>query len=79
MFKLRVLTVSWVLGWGLSTPLTTPVLAQPIAVDTRVAGPQPVVGANNGVPVVDIAPPGAGGVSNNAPLRTLMWVQLGWC
>eukprot|EP00887_Chlorella_sp_A99_P003774 scaffold31.g3774.t1 len=34
--------------------------------DTRVAGPQPVVGANNGVPVVNIAPPGAGGVSNNA-------------
>jgi len=66
MSKLRALTVLGVLGWGLATPLATPVLAQPIAVDTSVPGPQPVVGANNGVPVVDIAPPGAGGVSNNA-------------
>jgi len=66
MVKLRALTVSWILGWGLAAALVTPVLAQPITVDTRVAGPQPVVGANNGVPVVDIAPPGAGGVSNNA-------------
>jgi filamentous hemagglutinin family protein len=67
MFKLRALTAWWALGWGLATPLATPVLAQPITVDARVAGPQPVVGvSSNGVPVVDIAPPGAGGVSNNA-------------
>jgi len=44
-----------------------PVLAQtlPISVDKSVAGQRPAVGISNGVPVVNIAPPSAGGVSNN--------------
>ncbi|WP_157929797.1 hemagglutinin repeat-containing protein [Orrella dioscoreae] len=38
----------------------------PITVDRNVAGQRPVVGVGpNGVPVVNIAPPSAGGVSNN--------------
>ena len=45
----------------------TPVLAQtlPISVDQSVGGQKPVVGVANGVPVVNIAPPSAGGVSDN--------------
>ncbi len=45
----------------------SPVLAQtlPITVDKSVAGAKPSVGATNGVPVINIAPPTAGGVSNN--------------
>ncbi|WP_175155839.1 hemagglutinin repeat-containing protein [Achromobacter mucicolens] len=37
----------------------------PISVDKNVAGQKPTVGVTNGVPVVNIAPPSAGGVSNN--------------
>ncbi|WP_454669942.1 two-partner secretion domain-containing protein [Achromobacter kerstersii] len=45
----------------------SPVLAQtlPITVDRSVAGAKPAVGVTNGVPVINIAPPSAGGVSNN--------------
>jgi filamentous hemagglutinin len=45
----------------------SPVLAQtlPITVDKSVAGAKPAVGVTNGVPVINIAPPSAGGVSNN--------------
>ncbi|MBB1627415.1 filamentous hemagglutinin [Achromobacter sp. UMC71] len=51
----------------LYTQIWTPVLAQtlPISVDQNVAGQKPVVGVAGGVPVVNIAPPSAGGVSNN--------------
>ncbi|SIT29110.1 hemagglutinin repeat-containing protein [Achromobacter sp. MFA1 R4] len=63
MSKLRSLIV-WSLVY---TQVWTPVLAQtlPISVDKGVSGPKPVVGISNGVPVVNIAPPSAGGVSNN--------------
>ncbi len=63
MSKLR----SAVLWLVLYTQIWTPVLAQtlPISVDQNVAGQKPVVGVANGVPVVNIAPPSAGGVSNN--------------
>ena len=37
----------------------------PISVDKNVSGQRPIVGTSNGVPVVNIAPPSAGGVSNN--------------
>ena len=51
----------------LYTQVWTPVLAQtlPISVDRNAPGQRPVVGVTNGVPVVNIAPPSAGGVSNN--------------
>lgn len=63
MSALRSLVV-WLV---LSTQVWTPALAQtlPISVDKNVAGQRPVVGVSRGVPVVDIAPPSAGGVSNN--------------
>ena len=63
MSKLR----SAVLWLVLYTQIWTPVLAQtlPISVDQNVAGQKPVVGVANGVPVVNIAPPSAGGVSDN--------------
>ncbi|AXA80554.1 filamentous hemagglutinin (plasmid) [Achromobacter xylosoxidans] len=63
MFKFRSAIV-WLV---LYTQVWTPVLAQtlPISVDKNVAGQRPVVGTANGVPVVNIAPPSAGGVSNN--------------
>ncbi len=63
MSKLRSLIV-----WSIVfTQVWTPVLAQtlPISVDKNVAGKKPTVGVTNGVPVVNIAPPSAGGVSNN--------------
>ncbi|WMD19452.1 hemagglutinin repeat-containing protein [Achromobacter seleniivolatilans] len=63
MSKLRSVAI-----WSiLITQIWTPVLAQtlPIAVDKSVAGARPIVGVSNGVPVVNIAPPSAGGVSNN--------------
>ncbi len=63
MSKLRSLIV-----WSIVfTQVWTPVLAQtlPISVDKNVAGQKPTVGVTNGVPVVNIAPPSAGGVSNN--------------
>lgn len=63
MSKLRSLIV-----WSIVfTQVWTPVLAQtlPISVDKSVPGQKPIVGVNNGVPVVNIAPPSAGGVSNN--------------
>ncbi|WP_241068508.1 hemagglutinin repeat-containing protein [Achromobacter insuavis] len=63
MSKLRSAVV-WLV---LYTQIWTPVLAQtlPISVDKNVPGQKPVVGVTNGVPVVNIAPPSAGGVSNN--------------
>ncbi|MCG2603398.1 MAG: filamentous hemagglutinin N-terminal domain-containing protein, partial [Achromobacter sp.] len=63
MSKLRSAVV-WLV---LYTQIWTPVLAQtlPISVDKSVPGQKPVVGVTNGVPVVNIAPPSAGGVSNN--------------
>ncbi|BEG74037.1 two-partner secretion domain-containing protein [Achromobacter xylosoxidans] len=63
MSALRSLVV-WLV---LYTQLWTPVLAQPlpISVDKNVAGQRPVVGVSRGVPVVDIAPPSASGISNN--------------
>ncbi|MDF3847998.1 hemagglutinin repeat-containing protein [Achromobacter denitrificans] len=63
MSKLRSFIVWSVIG----TQLWSPVLAQtlPISVDKSVAGQKPVVGTSNGVPVINIAPPSAGGVSNN--------------
>ncbi|OAE60629.1 hypothetical protein A7J67_25595 [Achromobacter xylosoxidans] len=63
MSKLRSLIV-----WSIVfTQVWTPVLAQtlPISVDKSVPGQKPIVGVTNGVPVVNIAPPSAGGVSNN--------------
>ena len=63
MSKLRSLIV-----WSIVfTQVWTPVLAQtlPISVDKSVPGQKPIVGITNGVPVVNIAPPSAGGVSNN--------------
>ncbi|MFE0841420.1 two-partner secretion domain-containing protein, partial [Achromobacter insolitus] len=49
------------------TQVCSPVLAQtlPISVDRNVPGAKPSVGVSNGVPVINIAPPSAGGVSNN--------------
>ncbi|CAB3921996.1 hypothetical protein LMG26846_05675 [Achromobacter insuavis] len=51
----------------LFTQVWTPALAQtlPISVDRSAPGQRPVVGVTRGVPVVDIAPPSAGGISNN--------------
>ncbi|MFY0476763.1 hypothetical protein, partial [Achromobacter marplatensis] len=63
MSKLRSLIV-----WStVFTQVWTPLLAQtlPISVDKSVAGAKPSVSVSNGVPVVNIAPPSAGGVSNN--------------
>ncbi|MDH0685178.1 hemagglutinin repeat-containing protein [Achromobacter animicus] len=63
MSKLRSLIV-----WSIVfTQVWTPVLAQtlPISADKSVPGQKPIVGVSNGVPVVNIAPPSAGGVSNN--------------
>ena len=62
MFKSRY-TKLWLM---LAAQLGTPVLAQPITVNTRGTGPQPVVGVTNGVPIINIAPPGTGGVSDNS-------------
>ncbi|WP_165359304.1 hemagglutinin repeat-containing protein [Achromobacter agilis] len=63
MSKLHSFIVWSVIG----TQMWSPVLAQtlPISVDKSVAGQKPVVGVSNGVPVINIAPPSAGGVSNN--------------
>ncbi|SSW65522.1 DNase CdiA [Achromobacter veterisilvae] len=63
MSKIRSVIV-WLV---LYTQVWTPVLAQtlPISVDKSAGGQRPVVGVSNGVPVVNIAPPSAGGVSNN--------------
>ncbi|QVQ28286.1 hemagglutinin repeat-containing protein [Achromobacter deleyi] len=63
MSKLRSLII-----WSVVfTQVWTPVLAQtlPISVDKSVSGQKPTVGVTNGVPVINIAPPSAGGVSNN--------------
>ncbi|KAA5919639.1 filamentous hemagglutinin N-terminal domain-containing protein [Achromobacter xylosoxidans] len=63
MSKLRSLIV-----WSVVfTQFWSPVLAQtlPISVDKSVPGAKPTVGMRNGVPVINIAPPSAGGVSNN--------------
>ncbi|WP_162876242.1 hemagglutinin repeat-containing protein [Achromobacter insuavis] len=63
MSKLRSLIV-----WSVVfTQAWSPVLAQtlPISVDRSVPGAKPSVGVSNGVPVINIAPPSAGGVSNN--------------
>ncbi|MGW8308671.1 MAG: two-partner secretion domain-containing protein [Achromobacter pulmonis] len=63
MSKLRSLIV-----WSVVfTQVWSPVLAQtlPIAVDRSVPGAKPFVGVSNGVPVINIAPPSAGGVSNS--------------
>ncbi|CUI92442.1 Filamentous hemagglutinin [Achromobacter xylosoxidans] len=63
MSKLRSLIV-----WSVVfTQAWSPVLAQtlPISVDRSVPGAKPFVSVSHGVPVVNIAPPSAGGVSNN--------------
>ncbi|MGK8835016.1 hemagglutinin repeat-containing protein [Achromobacter xylosoxidans] len=63
MSKLRSL-----MAWSVVfTQVWSPVLAQtlPISVDRSVPGARPFVSVSNGVPVVNIAPPSAGGVSNN--------------
>ncbi|GAB1848681.1 hypothetical protein MyNCGM683_35570 [Achromobacter xylosoxidans] len=63
MSKLRSL-----MAWSVVfTQVWSPVLAQtlPISVDRSVPGAKPFVSVSNGVPVVNIAPPSAGGVSNN--------------
>jgi len=62
---------SAVVGSVLITQIWAPVLAQtlPITVDKRVSGQKPVVGISNGVPVINVAPPTAGGVSNNRFVR----------
>ncbi|MCP1402818.1 hemagglutinin repeat-containing protein [Achromobacter insolitus] len=63
MSKLRSLII-----WSVVfTQVCSPVLAQtlPISVDRNVPGAKPSVGVSNGVPVINIAPPSAGGVSNN--------------
>ncbi|CUJ44435.1 Filamentous hemagglutinin [Achromobacter ruhlandii] len=63
MSKLRSLIV-----WSVVfTQAWSPVLAQtlPISVDRSVPGAKPSVGVSNGVPVINIVPPSAGGVSNN--------------
>ena len=63
MSKLRSL-ITWSVVF---TQVWSPVLAQtlPISVDRNVPGAKPSVGVSNGVPVINIAPPSAGGVSNN--------------
>ncbi|MFJ1302868.1 filamentous hemagglutinin N-terminal domain-containing protein, partial [Pseudomonadota bacterium AL_CKDN230030165-1A_HGKHYDSX7] len=67
MSKFRA-SIAWLV---LFTQVWTPALAQtlPIQVDNTVAGQRPVVGMSNGVPVINIAPPSAGGVSNNRYLQ----------
>ncbi|MFH7109911.1 hemagglutinin repeat-containing protein [Achromobacter xylosoxidans] len=63
MSKLRSL-----MAWSVVfTQVWSPVLAQtlPISVDRSVPGAKPFVSVSHGVPVVNIAPPSAGGVSNN--------------
>lgn len=63
MSKLRSL-----MAWSVVfTQVWSPVLAQtlPISVDRSVSGARPFVSVSHGVPVVNIAPPSAGGVSNN--------------
>ena len=67
MSKFRA-SIAWLV---LFTQVWTPALAQtlPIEVDRSVAGQRPVVGVSNGVPVINIAPPSAGGVSNNRYLQ----------
>ncbi|CAM4016641.1 Filamentous haemagglutinin FhaB/tRNA nuclease CdiA-like TPS domain-containing protein [Bordetella tumbae] len=51
----------------LSAPCWTAVVAQtlPLTVDKSVGGAQPVVGTSHGVPVIQIVPPSAAGVSLN--------------
>ena len=67
VFKLRVFKLrSLVVWWTLFTQLCTPVLAQPLVVDTKVTGAQPVVEVIQGVPIINIATPDTHGVSNNA-------------
>ena len=63
MSKLRSL-MAWPVVF---TQVWSPVLAQtlPISVDRSVPGARPFVSVSHGVPVVNIAPPSAGGVSNN--------------
>ncbi|WP_144656374.1 hemagglutinin repeat-containing protein [Achromobacter dolens] len=63
MSKLRSL-----MAWSVVfTQVWSPALAQtlPISVDRSVSGARPFVSVSHGVPVVNIAPPSAGGVSNN--------------
>nr|WP_313658504.1 hemagglutinin repeat-containing protein [Achromobacter ruhlandii] len=63
MSKLRSL-----MAWSVVfTQVWSPVLAQtlPISVDRSVPDAKPFVSVSHGVPVVNIAPPSAGGVSNN--------------